>query len=86
MRRGDPALVVRLRTGGNSRAISTHDSDLVRGVDVLGPPGGLLGTLTALATTLLLGEEGADPGVVDKVAGTTESAEDDKVKEDTRVR
>jgi hypothetical protein len=86
MRRGDPALVVRLRTGGYSGAISTHDSDLVRGVDVLGPSGGLLGALAALATTLLLGEEGADPGVVDEVAGATESAEDDKVKEDTRVR
>jgi hypothetical protein len=85
VRRGDPALIVGLRAGGDSRAISTNDSDLVGGVNLLASAGGPLGALAALATALLLGEEGADPGVIDEVAGATEGAEDDKVKEDTIV-
>jgi hypothetical protein len=34
--------------------------------------------------TLLLGEEVGDPGVVDEVASSAESAKDDQVKEDTK--
>lgn len=81
MRGGDPALVV-LRAAGDSRAVSTNDSDLLSRIDLLGALRRLLSALATLAATLLLGEEGADPGVVDEVDGSSESTEEDKVKED----
>lgn len=79
---GDPALVVRLRAGGDSWAIGADNRDLVGGVDLLGSLGRLLRALSALAATLLLGEESGDPGVVDKVRDTTEDSENDEVQED----
>lgn len=78
---GNPALVV-LRAGCNSRAISTNNSDLLSGVDLLGALGRLLSALATLAAALLLGEESGDPSVVDKVDGASESAKKDKVQED----
>jgi hypothetical protein len=83
--RRNPALVVGLRARGDSRTISTNNGDLVGGVNLLASTGGPLRTLAALATALLLGEEGADPGIVDEVAGAAKGAEDDKVEEDARV-
>jgi hypothetical protein len=83
VRSRDPALIV-LCTGGDSWAISANNSDLLGGVDLLGALGGLLSTLTTLAAALLLGEEGGDPGVVDEETGTSEGAEEDEVKEETR--
>jgi len=82
----DPALVVCLGARGDSRAVGTNDSNLVGRIDSLGSARRLLGTLTTLAAPLLLGEEGADPGVVDKVDSSAESAKDDKVEEYTRNR
>jgi hypothetical protein len=79
----DPALVVRLRTRGNRRAVGTNNGNLVRGIDLLGATGGPLSALAALAATLLLREESGDPGVVDEVDGSAESAEDDQIEEDT---
>lgn len=81
VRSGDPALVV-LGARGDRRAIGTDNSDLLRGVDLLGALGRLLGALTTLAAALLLGEESGDPGVVDEVDGSNEGAEEDEVKED----
>lgn len=83
MRSRDPALIV-LRAGGDSRAISANNSDLLGGIDLLGALGGLLSTLTTLAAALLLGEKGGDPGVVDEETGTSEGAEEDEVEEKTR--
>ena len=82
MRDGDPALIVGLGTGGDSRAVSADDGNLVGRVDLLGSTGRLLGALAALATALLLGEEGGDPGVVDEVDGSSEGAQEDDVEED----
>lgn len=79
---GDPGLVVDLGTG-DGRAISANNGDLLGGVDLLGAGGRLLRALAALATAPLLGEEGGDPGVVDEVNGSAESAEEDEVEEDT---
>lgn len=81
VRSRDPALIV-LRAASDSRAISTNNSDLLSGVDLLRSLRGLLGALATLAAALLLGEEGSDPGVVDEVDGTSESAKEDEVKED----
>jgi hypothetical protein len=81
----DPALVV-LGARGDSRAIGTDNGDLLGGVDLLGALGRLLGALTTLAASLLLGEEGGDPGVVDEVDGSSEGAEEDEVEEDAGKR
>lgn len=78
---GNPGLVV-LRSGRDSRAISTDNSDLLSRVDLLDASGRLLSTLAALATTLLLGEEGGNPGIVDEVNGSTERSKEDQVQED----
>jgi hypothetical protein len=75
----DPALIVRLCAGRDSWAISADNGNLVSGVDLLGALGRLLRALSALAATLLLGEEGGDPRVVDKVGDSTEDSEDDEV-------
>ena len=83
VRSRDPALIV-LRAGGDSRAISANNSDLLGGIDLLRALGGLLSTLATLATALLLGEEGSDPGVVDEETGTSEGTKEDEVEEKTR--
>lgn len=82
MRGGDPALIVCLRSRGDSRAISTDDGNLVSRVDLLGLTRGPLRTLTTFATAALLREEGGDPGVVDEVDGPAKSAEEDEVQKD----
>jgi hypothetical protein len=79
VRRRNPALVVSLCARGDGGAVSADNGDLVGGVDVLGALGRLLRALSALAATLLLGEEGGDPRVVDKVGDSTEDSEDDEV-------
>lgn len=84
MRCRNPALVVRLGTRSDSRAVSTNDSNLVSGIDLLGATRGLLSALATLAAAFLLGEEGSDPGVIDEVDGSTESAEENEIKEETR--
>lgn len=73
----DPRLIVSSCAGGNSWAISANNADLVSGVDLLGTLGRTLCALAALATTLLLGEQSGDPGVVDEVDGATEDTEED---------
>ena len=78
----DPRLIVGRGTAGDSRAISTDNADLVGRVDLLGTARRALGTLAALAATLLLGEESGDPGVVDEVDSASESAEENEVEED----
>jgi hypothetical protein len=78
----DPRLIVGRGTAGDSRAISTNNADLVGRVDLLGTARRALGTLAALAATLLLGEESGDPGVVDEVDCTSEDTAEDEVKED----
>lgn len=83
VRGGDPALVV-LCAGGDSRAVSADNSNLLSGIDLLGALGRLLGALSTLAATFLLGEEGGDPGVVDEEHSASEGAEEDKVEEDTK--
>jgi hypothetical protein len=82
---GDPALIVRLCARGNSRAVSANDRNLVGGVDLLCASGRPLRALAALAATLLLGEEGGDPGVVDEVRDSTKDAEDDEVEENAAM-
>jgi hypothetical protein len=82
MSSGDPALIIGLGTSSDSRAISTNNSNLLGGVDLLGSLGRLLSTLATLAAATLLGEEGGDPGVVDEVDSSGESTEEDDVQED----
>lgn len=82
----DPGLVVGGGTAGDSWAISADNADLLGRVDLLGTARGALGTLAALAATLLLREEGGDPGVVDEVHGTSEDTAEDEVEEDARKR
>ena len=84
MLRRNPALIVGLRASSDSRAIGTHNSNLLGGIDLLGASRGLLGALATLATALLLGEEGGDPGVVDKIDGSDKSGKEDDVQEYAR--
>jgi hypothetical protein len=81
---GYPALIVCLCARSNSRAVSPHNGDLVSGIDLLGAARRLLGALATLATALLLGEDGGDPGVVDEVDGSAEGAEDDQIEKYAR--
>lgn len=82
VRGGDPALVV-LCAARDSRAVSANNGNLLRGVDFLGALGRLLGAFATLAATLLLGEEGGNPSVVDEVDSSSKGAEEDEVEEDT---
>lgn len=82
----DPALIVGLCAGSDSRTISTNDGNLIGGVDLLALARRRLSTLTTLAAALLLREEGGDPGVVDEVHGSTEGAKEDEVQEDAREK
>lgn len=82
----DPGLVVGLSTAGDSRTVGTNNADLLGRVDLLGTTRRALGTLTTLSATLLLGEEGSDPGVVDEVDGTSEDTAEHKVEEDAAGR
>jgi hypothetical protein len=83
----DPALIVgllRICTGCNSRSISTNNRNLLIGRhSLLGAQRGALGALAALASTLSLGEQGLDPGLVYEVNGSGEGGEEEKVQEDT---
>ena len=79
---GNPGLVVGLSTAGDSRAVSTNDSNLVSGVDLLRATRGLLSALTALAASFLLGKEGGDPSVVDEVDGSSKDTSEDEIEED----
>lgn len=78
----NPALVVCLSTACDSWTIGTDNADLIRWIDLLGLARGALSPLTALAATLLLGEESGVPGVINEVACTTKSTGEDKVQED----
>lgn len=81
---GNPALVeaTSLSTGGNSRAVSTDNGDLVSRVDLLALAGGAAGALATLAAALLLGEQSGDPGVVDEVDDAGEGGQEEEVEED----
>jgi hypothetical protein len=83
---GDPARIESLRATGDSGSIGTHNGNLVSGIDSLASTRGLLGTLAALSSTLLLGEEGRDPGLVDEVECSGKGTEKDKVQEDANIR
>lgn len=80
---GDPAFIVGLCTGSNSRSISTGNSNLVSGIDLLASAGGAFGTLATLATALLLRKQSGNPGVVNKVDGSGEGSEENNIEEDT---
>ena len=84
MLRRNPALVVCLGTGRDSRTIGANHSNLLGGVDFLGAEGGLLRALATLATALLLREECGNPGVVNEVDGSTENTQKHKIQEDAR--
>ena len=79
----DPALVVSRRGGGNGGAISADNADLLGWIDFLGSLGRALCALATLTASLLLGEQGGDPSLVNEIAGTSKSASEDKVEEDT---
>lgn len=78
----DPALIVCLRTTCDRGTICPHNSYLIRGIDFLSSER-LSGAFAAFTTAGFLREEGADPGVVDKVEGTEEDGEEEEVEEDT---
>ena len=78
----DPFLVVRLRPGRHSRAIST------RGWDAF-VCGALFGctTLCAITTSAaLLGEVGCDPDSVEEIDDADEAGEEEEVEEDAGER
>ena len=79
MLRRDPALVIGLSSGCDSRVISTSNTSLVGWVDFLATAGRCFGALTTFTTTALLWEESGDPGVVDEVDGSTEGCEKDAI-------
>ena len=83
MLRGDPALVIGLSSGCDSRVVSTNNTSLVGWVGFLATAGRYFGALATFTTTALLREEGGDPGVVDEVDGSTEGSEKDGIEEDT---
>lgn len=72
---GDPAFVVCLGAGRDSRTVSADDGDLFGWIDGPGSTRGLLGALAALASTALLREECSNPGAVDEVDGAKKSSE-----------
>ena len=78
----NPARVISLGTGCNSRAVCTENGNLVLGINGLASTGGALGALAALTTALLLGKESRDPGVVDEVHSSGKGTEKDEVEED----
>lgn len=69
----NPRFIVRLGTARDGRSISTSDADLIAWVDLLAAAGRGLGALAAFAAATLLGEERADPGVVNEVADAAEA-------------
>lgn len=81
MPRRDPTLIIRLRARRDRRPIGSNDRDLIAGIDLLGPGGGLFGAFGAFAAALFLREEGRDPGAVDEVAGAEEGGEEEEVEE-----
>jgi hypothetical protein len=81
----DPALIVSLRAGRHGRTVSAHHRDLLFRVHSLLSSGGPLGSLTTLATALLLREELLDPDVVDCEDGAAEDASENKVEENARI-
>jgi hypothetical protein len=82
----NPALVVSLLchcSTGNSWSISTNNRDLILWINcLLAACRRTLSALATFASTFQLWEESLDPGLVDKVEGSTEGSEEDKVKED----
>ena len=83
MSRRNPALIIRLCPTRDSWAIRTDNTDLISGINFLRTTRRSLGALAAFAATALLGEQSADPGAVDEVAGTGEGGEEEKVEEDS---
>jgi hypothetical protein len=81
----NPALIIGLCARGHGGAVSTNNGNLVGRIDLLGLARRHPGALTTLAVALLLGEEGADPGVVNEVDSSAKGTEDDKVKEEAIV-
>src|SRR2546423_10992289 len=77
----DPFLVVRLRPGRHSGAIST------RGWDAF-VCGALFGytTLCAITSAALLGEVGCDPDSVEEIDDADEAGEEEEVEEDANER
>lgn len=76
----NPILIVCLCPTRHSRSISPNHWYLIRRINLLTPPAGLLSPLSAL--TLLLGEIRGNPDVVEKVHNSCETRRDDKVEED----
>ena len=85
MSSGDPALVVSLGASRHSRSICTSHGHLIGWVNRLSSSRSLR-ALAALASSLLLWEQGGDPGVVDEVAGSTEGACEEEVQEDATIK
>ena len=84
----DPALIIcllSLSTGRNSWSISSNHRHLLINRDcLLCACRRTLGTLSTLATTLCLREEGLDPSLVDKIEGCSGCAGEEEVQKDAR--
>jgi hypothetical protein len=84
----DPALIISLlslSTGGNSWSIcSNHRNLLINRDCLLCACRRTLSALSTLATTLCLREEGLDPGLVDKIEGSSGCAGEEEVQEDAK--
>lgn len=78
----NPALVVGLRAGRDSRSVRPNHGYLIRRIDFLRATRGSFRPFPALSTTTLLWEQSTDPGVVDEIACAGESCEEEEVEED----
>ena len=85
MSRRNPALVVCLGTGRNRGTVSTHNRNLIAGVDLLAALGGAFCTIATFAAARFLREERRDPGVVDEVDGGAEERCEEDVEKDAIV-
>jgi len=83
--RRDPALVICRCLRCHGRSIGSENGDLISWINLLRLAGRFLGAFAALASTALLGEEGADPGAVDEIACASEGSAKKKIKEDAVV-
>jgi hypothetical protein len=82
---GDPALVVGLSAGGNSRTVDADGRvGILLGRDFLGAGRGTLGSVRRPSASASVREKRLDPGSINKVRGANESGEEKEVQEDTR--
>lgn len=85
MLRRNPALIVRLSTTRDRGTISTHNSHLIRGIDLLRATRRPFGAFPTFPGSDFLWKKRGNPGIVDEVESADEDGEEEKVEEDAGV-